>query len=210
MTGFRGVPPGRAGRLWLRGRLATAERGVQLLRAKVQVLQREQERYRAEARRSAAAWEAACRDAEGWLVRAALLGGRRALADAVPEQPATAEVSWTVAMGVRHPREAVVRAGQPSITAAVPGTAALPVAADRYRTALEAAGRHAVAAEAVRRLDTEVAATRRRLRAVEDRWVPRLTAALHEVEVGLEELELSEGGRLRWAAGNRQWTGGEP
>ena len=38
------VPPGRAGRLWLVERIGTAERGVQLLRQKREVLRSEQRR----------------------------------------------------------------------------------------------------------------------------------------------------------------------
>jgi V/A-type H+-transporting ATPase subunit D len=104
-------------------------------------------------------------------------------------------------MGVRHPGAADVRGGAPADTAALPGNSALVQAADAYRAALRAAARHAVAAGAARRIDAEVTATQRRVRAVEDRWIPRLTEALRDVEAGIEELELAEGGRLRWAHG---------
>ncbi|MGZ4505971.1 MAG: V-type ATP synthase subunit D [Blastococcus sp.] len=200
MTAFHGVPAGRAGRTWLRTRLATARRGVELLESKLRVLQREQQRFHLRAERAAAEWQSSCREAESWLLRAVLLGGQRALTAAVPDGLADVEVAWTVAMGVRHPREAVVRSAAPAPTAATPGNTALVVAADAYRAALAAGATHAVVAEAVRRIDAEVLATRRRLRAVQDRWIPRLAEALHDVEAGLEELELAEGGRLRWAA----------
>lgn len=39
-----GVPPGRAGRLWLRRRLAAAERAVELLERKLRILRAEQDR----------------------------------------------------------------------------------------------------------------------------------------------------------------------
>lgn len=200
MSAFHGVPAGRAGRTWLLTRLTTARRGVELLESKLRVLQREQQRFHLQAERAAADWRTGCGDAETWLLRAALLGGRRAIAAALPEDLAAAEVTWTVAMGVRHPREAVVRSALPAPTAATPGNTALVVAAEAYRRALEAAGRQAVVDAAVRRIDAEVLATRRRLRAVQDRWIPRLVEALREVDAGLEELELAEGGRLRWAA----------
>jgi V/A-type H+-transporting ATPase subunit D len=77
-----------------------------------------------------------------------------------------------------------------------------------YRTALEAAARHAVVDAAVRRIDAEVLATRRRLRAVQNRWIPRLVEALREADAGLEELELAEGGRLRWAARRKKGADG--
>jgi V/A-type H+-transporting ATPase subunit D len=195
-----GVPPGRAGRTWLLGRLATARRGVELLESKLRVLQREQQRFHLQAERAEQDWRSGCREAEVWLLRGALLGGQRAVAAAVPDELAEVAVTWTVAMGVRHPREATVRSAVPSATAADPGNTALVVAAGAYRAALEAAARHAVVDQATRRIDAEVLATRRRLRAVQDRWIPRLTEALREVDAGLEELELAEGGRLRWAA----------
>jgi vacuolar-type H+-ATPase subunit D/Vma8 len=200
MSAFHGVPAGRAGRTWLLTRLTTARRGVELLESKLRVLQREQQRFHLQAERAAAVWRTGCRDAETWLLRAALLGGQRAIAGAVPEDLADAEVTWTVAMGVRHPREAAVRSALPAPTAATPANTALVEAASAYRTALDAAARHAVVDASVRRIDAEVLATRRRLRAVQDRWIPRLVEALHEVDAGLEELELAEGGRLRWAA----------
>jgi hypothetical protein len=50
---------------------------------------------------------------------------------------------------------------------------------------------------------TWVAATGHRLRAVEDRWIPRLPEALRRTELDLEELEHAEGVCLRWAAEHR-------
>src|SRR6266566_9507160 len=73
------VPPGRAGRLWLRGRLQVAERGLDLLDRKLRILRREHERLALLAQRTGEAWEHACREAETWLLRAALLSGQRAL-----------------------------------------------------------------------------------------------------------------------------------
>jgi V/A-type H+-transporting ATPase subunit D len=171
------------------------------MHAKLRALQAEQQRLRAEERRAAAEWADACHEAERWLLRAALLAGRRGVAAAVPARGAQVEVSWTVSMGVRHPSGAVVRPGEAEETAAPWSSAAVPEAARAHRTALSAAARHGAAAFAVRRIDAEVLATRRRLRALEERWLPRLRDALHRLEVGLEEEELAEGGRLRWAHG---------
>jgi vacuolar-type H+-ATPase subunit D/Vma8 len=201
VNGLRGVPPGRAGRTWLLERLHTAERGVDLLDGKLRVLGREQQRYRLRLQRTSAEWERSCREAETWLLRAALLGGQRSLRSAAPDDPARVEVSWTVVMGVRHPAAAALTGGLPDPEAAAPGSTALAMAVDAFRTAAAAAAAHAVVDAAVRRIDAEVAATRRRLRAVRDRWVPRLTAELQAVELGLAELEQAEGSRLRWAAG---------
>jgi V/A-type H+-transporting ATPase subunit D len=45
----------------------------------------------------------------------------------------------------------------------------------------------------------EALATRHRLRAIEDRWIPRLEQALAEVTLALEDLELADAIRLRLA-----------
>ncbi|HEX6472336.1 MAG TPA: V-type ATP synthase subunit D, partial [Streptosporangiaceae bacterium] len=65
------------------------------------------------------------------------------------------------------------------------------------RAALAAACAHAAAAAAARTVDDEVAATRRRVRAIRNRWLPRLAAALADIELGLEEQEREDGARLR-------------
>jgi len=199
VSGLHGVPPGRAGRVWLLHRLRTAERGVELMHGKLRVLEVEQRRYRERSDRSAAEWERACRDAEAWFLRAALLSGRQSIDTAAPAEPAEVDVGWTVAMGVRHPDGATVRPAQPPLTAAPPDNSALILAGAAYRTALPAAARSAVDTAALLRLDTEVTTTRRRLRAVEDRWIPRLAGALRRIEQGLEETELADSSRLRWA-----------
>ena len=182
MTALHGVPPGRAGRAWLLERLHTAERGVDLL----------DEQAAGAAAGSSSATGCSAERTGGrvgarpaarprrWLLRAALLGGRRALRAAAPDDPAQVEVSWTVVMGVRHPRDGRRPGGLPGPRGRRAGQhragAWRPTRTAR-RSAAAAA--HAVAADgAVRRLDAEVAATRRRLRAVQDRWIPRLTAAL--------------------------------
>ena len=63
---------------------------------------------------------------------------------------------------------------------------------------------HAAAAAAVRVLEAEEGATRRRLRAIEDRWMPRLQQALVQIQLGLEEQEHAEGVQLRWAADRQE------
>jgi V/A-type H+-transporting ATPase subunit D len=176
---------------------------MDLLDRKLRILRREQQRAHLAVEHTGAEWRRLCAEAETWLLRAALLAGQRALRQAMPDEAALAHVTWTVVMGVRHPSEAAVRCGRPAPDAATVGTAALVEAAAAYRDALGAAVRHAVAEETARRLDTEVEATGRRLRAIEDRWIPRLRTALHRAELDLEELDHAEGIRLRWAAGRR-------
>jgi V/A-type H+-transporting ATPase subunit D len=204
------APTGRAGRLWLRGRLRVAERGVDLLDRKLRILRREQERLALLVQRTGEDWERACREAETWLLRAALLGGQRALRLAADGPPADVTVAWRDTMGIRYPVEAAyVPPEQAAPTLA--GTAALAGAAAAHRAALAAAVRHAAATAAASTVDAEVTATRQRLRAIEDRWIPRLHAALTEVELALDELEHADGVRLRRAAATtRATTTGRP
>ena len=61
--------------------------------------------------------------------------------------------------------------------------------------------RHAAAAEALRVIEAEALATRYRLRAIRDRWIPRLEQALAEVTLAIEEQELADAARLRLASG---------
>ena len=104
-------------------------------------------------------------------------------------------ITYTVTMGARHPAAA---------TCSVPGPAnwdgpALAGAREAHAAALAAAVRHAAAEAALRVVQAETAATRYRLRAVRDRWIPRLHEALAQVEFSLEEQERADGARLRQA-----------
>jgi len=72
------------------------------------------------------------------------------------------------------------------------------------REALLAGVQAAAADEAVRRIEAEIAVTRRRLRALDDRWLPWLTDRLAALEISLEQAEHEDGIRLRRAvAANR-------
>jgi V/A-type H+/Na+-transporting ATPase subunit D len=64
---------------------------------------------------------------------------------------------------------------------------------------LAAAVQHAAATEALHVLGAEALATRYRLRAIEDRWIPRLEQALAEVTLTLKEQGLADAARLRLA-----------
>jgi len=193
------VPPGRAGRLWLTRRLAVARRGADLLDRKLHVLQRELDRRRGAAARAAAEWEHRQADAERWLLRAALLGGERAIRLAAAGAFAEVTISHAGTMGVRYPADATCITPPP-----VGGDGpALAAAREAHRAALVAAVRHAAAAEASRVLEAETVATRCRLRAIRDRWIPRLEQALAEVTFALEELERADAARLRLAAAAR-------
>ena len=102
--------------------------------------------------------------------------------------------------GVTYPSTATVELPDRPPT---PGTAALDVAADRTGRALEAAVAHAAASAAARRVDAEQTATVRRLRAIRDRWLPRLEAELAETDLRLDETEREEISRLLWTIGQR-------
>jgi V/A-type H+-transporting ATPase subunit D len=193
------VPPGRAGRLWLTRRLRVARRGADLLDRKLQILQAELGRRRAAAAQTAAEWDRCCADAQWWLLRAAMLGGQRAVRLAADGQAADVTISCDVTMGVRHP-------GGTTCHIPVPATwdgPALAATRQAHGAALTAAVRHAAAAEALRVIEAEALATRYRLRAVRDRWIPRLEQALAEVTLALEEQELADAARLRLATAPR-------
>jgi len=189
------VPPGRAGRLWLTRRLQVARRGADLLDRKLRILQAELARFREAEARTAAEWDRCCADAERWLLRASMLGGQRAVRLAADGQAAVVTIPYTVTMGVRHPATPAC-AIPASVTWDGP---ALARTRQAHAAALQAAVRHAAAAEALRVIEAEVRATRYRLRAIEDRWIPRLEQALAEVTFALEEQELADAARLRLA-----------
>lgn len=189
------VPPGRAGRIWLVRRLDTARRGADLLDRKLRILQGELARLDAAAAQTAAQWDECQGDARTWLVRAALLGGERAIRLADDGQAADVRVSYATTIGIRYPKMA---------TCAVPPTVTWdsPVLArtrQAHRAALDAAARHAAATAAVRTVADEVRVTQYRLRAVQDRWIPRLEQALAELTFTIEELERADTARLRLA-----------
>lgn len=192
------VPPGRAGRLWLRGRLATAERALDLLDRKLRILRRERERLDLLAGRTGEELERTCGEAQTWLLRAGLVGGQRDLRLAGGGPPAEVRIAWRDTMGVHYPAEASVSLPDP-VPPPPACTAALAPAAAAYRAALAAAVSHAAATEAVRLVAGEAAATQQRLRGIQDRWIPRLRTALADLELSLDELEQSDNARLRRA-----------
>lgn len=199
MPDLSGIPPGRAGRSWLRRRLATAERGREQLDRKLRILFPEHQRLRIQAARVRADWEAACTEADGWLLRASLLGGQDAVRGASLLEPARVDVRWRATMGLTYPADAHVTAA-PETVGPPPGNAALAPAAAAFRAALVAGVRTAAAEEAVRRVEAEIAVTRRRLRALDKHWLPTLHQQLARRELTLEQGEQEDGLRLRRAA----------
>jgi V/A-type H+-transporting ATPase subunit D len=196
------IPPGRAGRLWLERRLATAQHAGRLLKEKLAILNHEEQRLAGRAAEGAEEWRRLCAESEMWTLRAAALSSRRGLRIASDGTTAQAEIAMGFTIGVEHPVSGVARRKQQDLPAV--GSAAVTEAAEAARAAVEAALSAAVATAALRAVQGELAATRRTLRAVEQRWIPRLSSALSRVRLELEELERAEGVRHRWAAQQRR------
>jgi V/A-type H+-transporting ATPase subunit D len=81
-----------------------------------------------------------------------------------------------------------------------PDNAALREAVPVARRAARAGVDHAVAIAAHAAVVAEIATTRRQLRALRERWIPRLQTAHHRLLVTLDDQEHDEHVRLRWAA----------
>ncbi|GAB2856332.1 V-type ATP synthase subunit D [Nocardioides pacificus] len=204
MTGTLHAPPGRAGRLWLQHRLAVARQGADLLDHKLRILRSERERLSLRRQRATERWTATSREAAGWLLRGALIGGERSVRLSGERRQAEVRVLWEQPMGVRYPAEAICEVPDPQPEAAPAGNAALVSATQAHQRALEAAVELAAVEAALRILEAEETVTRHRLRAIEHRWVPRLERALIAVQFALEEEEHADGVRLRWAAGRQR------
>jgi V/A-type H+/Na+-transporting ATPase subunit D len=207
MAGVVHAPPGRAGRLWLQHRLSTARHAADLLDHKLRVLRAERQRLALRHERTAAAWEAACRDADRWLVRGVLLGGQRAIRLTVGSEAADVQIAWDQSMGVRYPSDATSSVPRPAPDQPPAANAAMFEARECFRIALEAAVQHAVVEAAVRTVEAQERSTRRRLRAIERRWTPRLQESLNHILLRLEEDEHADGARLRWAAARQVGVG---
>jgi len=199
MAGLR-VPPGRAGRLWLRDRLGLAEHGLSLLEKKLTLLEQERARLRLLAEHTRHDWHASCLAARTWQLRAELLGGRHSLQLAAPPRAADATVHWTTTAGVRYPNDidCTLPTDPDDVIA---GSITVVAAIAAHRTAITDAARYAAAEAAVRSVDREFTATRIRAQGLRRRRIPDLRAALAHIELALEEQERSEGIGLRWATG---------
>jgi V/A-type H+-transporting ATPase subunit D len=128
-------------------------------------------------------------------------GGTAALANAEAlVGAADVRIPWRSSMGLAYPGEAETRIGDPVPLAAVGRTSSLPIAADAYRRALEAAARHASVEHALWVVGRELAATQRRRRAISHRLIPRLEAARTDLEQRLDELDRDDMVRARWVS----------
>lgn len=199
------MPPGRMGRVWLERRLRVADRGAAVLEQKVRVLVEEERRIEHLASESREAWRESCGRARGWILRAGLLGGERqfALTAAQLAAPFDVRVRWRSNMGVTYPAEVETAAPEPIDYASLGDTAALRFAADAFRDAAEAAVAYGAARRAHEVVSSELVVTRRRLRAIQHRWIPALTEAAHDLDLALDEVEREDTIRSKWVADRR-------
>ena len=172
---LRGLPPGRAGRMWLTPTARRGDaRGGPARPASCASCWPRSRRFALLAERTQGEWEAAVRDLERWMLRATLLSGERGLRLAADGGPAEVEVAWRQTMGVRYPARASCQ-----LPRARPRPTPSP-----DNTALRACGRRrpggrCAPASTTRspsppwlRCRAEIVSTRRQLRAVRDRWTP--------------------------------------
>ncbi|GAA1538877.1 hypothetical protein GCM10009827_067600 [Dactylosporangium maewongense] len=197
MIALRHVPVGRSGLLWLRHRLEVTRHGSSVLRRKLTLLAAEHDRLRRRHAETARDWTAADAAARGRLERAVLLDGLEAIDAAAEMPPAEVCVPWTAVMGVRCPGEPSVLIPPRPAQLPAPGGAALSQAEAAYRAAALAAVRHAAADAALAAVESEMAATRRRVRALDRHWIPALEAALAARTLQLAELEAADLTRRR-------------
>jgi V/A-type H+-transporting ATPase subunit D len=194
------VPPGRAGRLWLARRRQTADRAADLLEQKRRALIGEQRRLRLLSDRTEAAWRDAVTEAERWIARAGVVGGERAIRQAVGRIPPTAsvDVRWRSTMGAVYPARVACQLPGPGVPASAGQASALGPAERAHREALEAGAQHAAARMALTRVENELGVTVRRLRVIQQRWIPTLDSALHDLAVRLDEREREDLVAVRW------------
>ncbi|ATL69295.1 V-type ATP synthase subunit D [Nocardia terpenica] len=183
------IPPGRAGRVWLRDRIAVADSALSLLERKRTILEQRHRRQCERCARTGDAWAAACTAARTWQLRAQLAGGQRSLTLAAARGRAEVTVDLAMSAGVRYPER--VRCTVPRDEPISGGTVLL-YARTAHADALAAAAEHAAALAAVRALERELAATRVRAQALRHRRIPALRSALTALEVALEERERAE------------------
>lgn len=194
--------PTAAARLRLIRQERLALHAVELLSGKEAALERECARLSGHASRTEQRWRERSEDAATWLLRSRMLGCTNELDRVIGTGSATADidVTWQNSMGVTYPGDARCAYGAPP---ALFSTAALASTVDAHREALAAAADHAVMSAAVARLHTELVATRRRRRAIEDRLLPRLSSERHALEIHLDEQDRDQALRVRLASKQR-------
>jgi V/A-type H+-transporting ATPase subunit D len=197
---IRRLPPGRLGLVWLARRIAVADRGADLLEHKLRILLAEEQNYALAAQRTRREWEQAVGELQTWMLRSALISGQSAVRQVATGRDCQVAVEWRVTMGLRYPASAMCRpAPLPEGELPTPNTAlvhAAPAATGAARAGVE----HAVAERALLAIQQEIAATRRQLRGLRERWLPALESERQRLLIALEDAEHEEHVRLRWAA----------
>jgi V/A-type H+-transporting ATPase subunit D len=198
------VPPGRAGQVWLRRRLATAYRGIDILSRKQRLLADERDRRQPQAAAARGAWIEACTEAERWCSRSLRVGHRNQIAvvSAQIEAPATVTVDWHNVMAVAIPGKAICEFPDFGVAGASGGSSATDRAVVALADAVSKAAEHAAIQRALTNIDAELLQTRRRLRLLERRRVPQLEQSLRASRERLAQSEREDILRLRWARGH--------
>jgi vacuolar-type H+-ATPase subunit D/Vma8 len=190
---------GRAGKVRLERRLLTARHGAALLERKQRIMSDELERLQLHADDLAEDWANSAREAAVWLRRAEALDGREGIERSSADEIAQVDIRWGGAMGVAYPEDATC---EPPSLSAPGGSSALSFAVQTHRVALAAGVKHAAIQRAVLLVTVELASTRTRQRSIENRWIPRLENELRALHRALEDQELEESLRVRWADRN--------
>jgi V/A-type H+-transporting ATPase subunit D len=195
------VPPGRAGQVWIRRRLETARRGIDILARKQRLLAVERELREPQAAAARTAWTDACAEAELWCARALRIGHEHQIpmVAAHLDAPASITVDWRNVMAVSIPESARCELPDLALASASGGSSATDRAVDALADAVEKAAAHATVQRALVNIDAELLQTRRRLRLLERRRRPQLERALRESRERLEQSEREDTLRLRWA-----------
>ena len=197
---LRGLPPGRAGRMWLARRLDVATRGGDLLEQKLRILLSEEQDFALRATHARAEWESAVAELDRWTLRAALLSGERGVRLASDGDSASVEITWRLTMGVHYPAAAACTIPSPTGSAFTPDNSAVAQATLAAMRVVRSGADCAVAETALASVRAEAQATRRKLRALRERWIPRLEEAQSTLLLALDDEEHDEHVRLRWAA----------
>ena len=113
-----------------------------------------------------------------------------------------AQIRWGSIMGATYPVEAGCQMPEAAVFPA--SGSALYFAAEAHREAAAAAVRYAADRRALEVVRRELSAAGRRQRAIERRWIPRLRAALEELERRLAEEEREDIVRAKWVAQRRE------
>jgi V/A-type H+/Na+-transporting ATPase subunit D len=197
------IPPGRAGRTWLLGRLEVAHRGAELLDRKRQALLAEQARVRAEVEQARRDWDDAAARVETWTLRAGIVDGAERLELLARHAlgQASLEVSWRNLMGARIPRAEAIDIPEAPEVSALGGSSAAVLLARASGEAALAAARYAIARRAASELSVELGRAARRLRALRERWIPEHERALAALDLALDEAQREQAIRVRWLLG---------